>query len=423
MVNHWAEKPDSDGVNTKSDQPRLHVPDAPFRPGDTPWFGKFTEQPGDLSRPPLHTPSDDMHDHAYGLIRVLDDDGVAKGKWNPYLPTETIIKALEMLVLHRSYDTRLMMMQRQGRISFYLEAKGEEAVSVGAGFAFHKEDVLLPYYRQQGLFLVRGASMVDMICHCQGNIRDNVKGRQMPIHYTFKQGHIISVSSPVATQFPQAVGVAMSMAYKGEDRIAAGWIGEGAAAEGDFHSALVFASVFKPPCVLNIVNNQWAISTPSTFAAGGRSFAARGLPYGIPGLRVDGNDLLAVYAATDWAAERARAGHGTTLIELVTYRAAGHSSSDDPSRYRAAGEDKCWPGGDPIRRLADHLIGLGEWSEEKQAELVARADAEVQVAYKEAEAIGTFQNGPHPAASSIFDDVYSELPWHLKAQRQEAGLG
>jgi 2-oxoisovalerate dehydrogenase E1 component alpha subunit len=410
------------GIPVTGESTKINVPDAPFRPGDSPWFGRFQEQPEDLTRPSILAAAENMQDHAWGMVRVLDDEGHALGTWNPHLPADTLRSALAVMTRVRAFDSRLLMMQRQGKISFYLESKGEEAVAIGAGFALHREDQLFPYYRQQGLFFVRGMSMVDMICHCIGNVKDVVKGRQMPIHYTYKAGNIVSISSPVATQFPQAVGAAMAFALKNEDRVAATWIGDGSSAEGDFHEALVFASVFKPPVILNVVNNQWAISTPCTFANGGRTFAARGIPFGIPSIRVDGNDFLAVYAVTEWASDRARQGHGPTLIELVTYRAGAHSSSDDPTRYRAAGEYEQWPGGDPLRRLTDHLIQLGEWSEAQQAELVARCEAEVLAAYKEAESHGTAGAGPFPPAASIFDDVYAELPWHLREQRRQAGL-
>ncbi len=198
--------------------------------------------------------------------------------------------------------------------------------------------------------IARGIALVDLMCQLLSNTRDMCKGRQLPVMYHSKAGNIFSISGNLATQFPQAVGWAMAAAIKGEDHLAASWIGEGSSAEADFHHALLFASVYQAPVILNVVNNQWAISTFQGYAGGEqRSFAARGPGYGIAGIRVDGNDFLAVYAVTQWAAQRARTGGGPTLIELVTYRAAAHSTSDDPARYRAKDDQEHWPLGDPDR--------------------------------------------------------------------------
>ena len=210
----------------------------------------------------------------------------------------------------------------------------------------------------------------------------------------------------------------MASAIKGEDHIAASWIGEGSTAEPDFHHALTFASVYRAPVVLNVVNNQWAISTFQAFAGGeNSSFAARGPGYGLPGLRVDGNDFLAVHAATSWAAERARAGHGATLIELVTYRADGHSTSDDPSRYRSRKERDAWPLGDPIDRLSKHLQSLGEWTQDQHDALHERLQQDVIDAWKEAESYGTLNEGPYLDSRLMFEDVFAEMPKHLRRQR------
>jgi 2-oxoisovalerate dehydrogenase E1 component alpha subunit len=207
---------------------------------------------------------------------------------------------------------------------------------------------------------------------------------------------------------------------KGTDDIAASWIGEGASAEADFHHAMLFASVYQAPVILNIVNNQWAISTFQAFAGGGpKSFAARGPGYGMPGIRVDGNDFLAVYAVTQWAAERARMGAGPTLIEHVTYRVAPHSTSDDPSRYRPKNDYEKWPLGDPVERLKNHLIALGEWSEERHAALHKEIEAQVIAAQKEAERFGTLGDERIADPASMFEDVYKEMPPHLREQRAQ----
>ena len=261
------------------------------------------------------------------------------------------------MVLTRVYDDRMQRMQRQGKITFYMQALGEEAVSIGQGLAFEPGDMMFPSYRNQGLYIMRDTGLVDMMCQCLSNSRDMCKGRQMPIFYQNKKNNMFTISGNLATQFPQAVGWAMGAAIKGEDDIAASWVGDGSTAEADFHYALTFAAVYNAPVILNVTNNQWAISTFQGFAGGERRpFAARGLGLGIPGIRVDGNDLLAVYAVTRWAADRARSGGGPTLIELVTYRGGAHSTSDDPTRYRPKDEWEAFPLGDPVERLKQHLI-------------------------------------------------------------------
>jgi 2-oxoisovalerate dehydrogenase E1 component alpha subunit len=213
----------------------------------------------------------------------------------------------------------------------------------------------------------------------------------------------------------------MASAIKGDTRIAAAWCGEGSTAEGDFHSALTFAAVYRAPVVLNIINNQWAISSFSGFAgAESTTFAARAIGYGIAGLRVDGNDILAVYAATEWAAERARSGHGPTLIEHFTYRAEGHSTSDDPSRYRAAEERALWPLGDPIARLKRHLIMMSEWDDERHEALEKECIANVREIARRAEAKGVLGDGlRHHSFETMFEDVFEQMPAHLREQRDQ----
>lgn len=399
--------------------PGLHVPGAPHRPGDEPRFARFTHQPGDLACPAPEAPCDQLKPHGSGLVRVLDDEASALGPWDPKLPPEFLRKGLQAMVQTRAFDERLMTMQRQGRLSFYCGSAGEEAVSVAAGMALRPDDLLFPSYRQPGLFLVRGMSLLEMMCQCIGNQGDNAKGRQMPVHYTFRKGNLVSVSSPVGTQFPQAVGAAMASAYRSEDTVTAVWIGEGTAAQGDFHYALNFASVYLPPVVLNIINNQWAISTHRNVASGGKTFAARAEAYGLPGIRADGNDFLAVYAVMQWAVERARRGAGPTLIEFLTYRKGAHSSSDDPSRYRPGDEARLWPGGDPVDRLATHLKHLGEWSDEQHEELLARSAQEMTTKYKKAEKIGSLAQGPWDPPETIVENVYRTLPAHLRRQQEQ----
>jgi len=277
-----------------------------------------------------------------------------------------------------------------------------------------------PSYRQQGLLIARNWSLVDMMNQIYSNSADRLQGKQLPIMYSVKEAGFFSISGNLTTQYPQAVGWAMASAAKGDTRIAATWCGEGSTAEGDFHSACTFASVYRAPVIFNVVNNQWAISSFSGFAgAESTTFAARAIGYGIAGLRVDGNDALAVYAATQWAAERARTNQGPTLIEHFTYRTEGHSTSDDPGQYRSEGEPTAWPLGDPIVRLKQHLIAIGEWDEDRHAAQDKAVGDEVKAAQKEAEKNGILGHGLHQPLDTLFDGVFEEMPWHLREQQAQ----
>jgi 2-oxoisovalerate dehydrogenase E1 component subunit alpha len=404
-----------------SAKPYLHVPRPPARPGDKPDFSYVPLSPaGAVTRPDPGTAPKDMESHAVSLVRVLDDAHRAVGPWKPNLSPDRLREGLRVMVLTRVYDDRMLKAQRQGRISFYMKSTGEEAVAVAAGMALDPNDMLFPSYRVQGLFIYRGMTLVDLMCQLLTNTRDMCKGRQLPVMYHSAAKRLFSISGNLATQFPQAVGWAMASAVKGERHIAATWTGEGSSAEADVHYAMVFASSYRAPAILNIVNNQWAISTFQGIAGGtGPSFAARALGFGLPGIRVDGNDFLAVHAVTTWAAERARRGLGATVVELVTYRAAAHSTSDDPSRYRPKDEEASWPLGDPIERLKGHLIALGEWSEEKHTALIAECDEQVSQAWEKACSFGTLSQAPYGDPLSMFEDVYKEMPEHLRRQRDQ----
>ena len=402
----------------------LHVPEPKSRPGDRPDFTDV-QVPGAglVQRPDPLASARTMSDLAYSLIRVLNDDGVAVGPWNPRLDGGTLIRALKAMLLTRAYDDRMYRTQRQGKTSFYMKCTGEEAIAVGQGLMLDRHDMGFPTYRQQGLLIVRGYPLVDMMCQILSNARDPLKGRQMPTFYSSRDYGFFSISGNLGTQFSQAVGWAMASAYKGDSKIAAAWIGEGATAEADFHHALTFASIYHAPVILNIVNNQWAISSFQGIAGGQETtFASRALGYGLPALRVDGNDLLAVCAATQWAAERARSNRGATVIEFYTYRREGHSTSDDPSRYRPTDEAGLWPLGDPIERLRTHLAVLGLLSDARYDELKDAAVSAVQAAAKEAESYGTLSEGTRPSVRTMFDDVYKDMPWHLRRQRQKLGF-
>lgn len=404
---------------------RLHVPEPSGRPGcKTDFSYLHVSEAGAVRRPPVDTSHFDTQDLAYQLIRVLDHDGRAVGPWNPELDPVLLRKGLRAMMKTRIFDARMLIAQRQKKLSFYMQCLGEEAIAIAHSFALKQGDMCFPTYRQQGLLLGRDdISMVELMCQLMSNEKDPIKGRQLPVMYSYKRAGFFTISGNLATQFIQAVGWAMASAIKGDTKIASGWIGDGSTAEADFHTALTFAHVYRAPVILNVVNNQWAISSFQAIAGGeSTTFAARGVGCGIASLRVDGNDFLAVYAASCWAAERARRNLGPTLIEWVTYRAGAHSTSDDPSKYRPADDWERFPLGDPIQRLKTHLIGLGEWSEAQHEQTQKELEAEVAAAQKEAESHGTLLDGHIPSAATMFEDVYEQMPWHLREQRQQLGV-
>lgn len=402
----------------------LHVPEPSSRPGDKPNFSHITvPSAGNVRRPCVDSNPADMRDLAFDMVRVLDDNGQAVGDWDLQLADDVLIKGLTVMLKTRIFDERLFMSQRQGKTSIYVQCRGEEAIACAQRMALSQGDMCFPTYRQQGLLIAQDFPMVDMINQIYSNSKDKLGGRSLPFFYSERDYGFFSISGNLGTQFMQAVGWAMASAIKGDNKVASAWIGDGSTAESDFHSGLVFASTYKPPAVLNVVNNQWAISTFQGIASGeAANFACRGHGFNIPSLRVDGNDFLAVYAASQWAIERARKNLGSTLIEWVTYRAAAHTTSDDPTKYRPADEAEHWPLGDPIDRLKQHLIVKGAWDEDKHQALTKELKAEVKAAAKEAESYGTLGKGDLPAVSEMFNHVYKEMPAHLRKQRQEAGV-
>ena len=404
---------------------RLHVPEPTGRPGQATDFSYLKlSAAGAIRRPPLEASARDTADIAYSLVRVLDDDGGAVGAWDPKLSAEQLEKGLRGMLRTRVFDSRMLIAQRQKKTSFYMQSLGEEAIGCAHEMALERGDMNFPTYRQQSLLLAHDdAPMVEMICQLLSNERDPLKGRQLPVMYSYKKLGFFSISGNLATQFIQAVGWAMASAIKGDTRIASGWIGDGSTAEADFHTALTFAHVYRAPVILNVVNNQWAISSFQAIAGGEETtFAARGVGCGIASLRVDGIDFLAVYAASRWAAERARGNMGPTLIEWVTYRAGAHSTSDDPAKYRPADDWERFPLGDPIARLKKHMIGLGIWSDDRHTRLQKELEADVIKAQKEAESFGSLADGHLFSNSTMFDDIYKDVPDHLRRQRRQLGV-
>ena len=401
----------------------FNVPAPELRPGDTPDFSEVEiPRAGAARRPAVDVDPKEIRDLAFTIIRVMSRDGDAVGDWVSDLSEDELLEGMRHMMRLRAFDARMLMAQRQGKTSFYMQHLGEEAISCAFQRALQPGDMNFPTYRQAGLLIAQDYPMQTMMCQIYSNSEDPNRGRQLPIMYSSKEHGFFSISGNLATQYPQAVGWAMASAISNDTKIAAGWVGDGSTAESDFHAAIVFASTYKPPVILNIVNNQWAISTFQGIAKGeSGTFAARGHGFGIPALRVDGNDYLAVYAVAKWAAERARRNLGPTLVEYVTYRAGGHSTSDDPSAYRPKEEGDAWPLGDPILRMKGYLIKRGLWSEERHTQTEAEIADEVLTAQKAAEEIGTLSSGSVPSARDMFEDVFAEMPPHLIRQRQEAG--
>lgn len=402
----------------------LHVPEPTGRPGCKTDFSYLRlNAAGEVRRPPIDVAPPDTADLAWALIRVLDETGNAVGPWAPDVDPELLRFGLRTMMKTRIFDARMVIAQRQKKMSFYMTSLGEEALGTAQALALEDGDMHFPTYRQQSLLMAHKVSMVDMICQLLSNERDPLKGRQLPVMYSVRKSGFFTISGNLATQFVQAVGWGMASAIKGDTKIASGWIGDGATAESDFNTALTFAHVYRAPVILNVVNNQWAISTFQALAGGESvTFAARGVGSGIASLRVDGNDFLAVYAASRWAAERARSNLGPTLIEWVTYRAGPHSTSDDPSKYRPADDWNHFPLGDPIARLRQHLTLRGLWSDEEHEATHKELEAEIVAAQKEAEQYGTLANGRGPSAASMFEDVYKDMPEHLRRQREQSGV-
>jgi 2-oxoisovalerate dehydrogenase E1 component alpha subunit len=403
---------------------RLHVPEPTARPGEHTDFSYLhLSRAGEVRRPPIDVAPVATGDLAYSLVRVLDDDGQALGPWKPDASPDLLRRGLRAMLKTRIFDNRMLVAQRQKKMSFYMQSLGEEAIGSAHALALEEGDMCFPTYRQQSILMARDVPLVELICQLMSNQRDPLKGRQLPVLYSVKRAGFFTVSGNLATQFIQAVGWAMASAIKGDTRIASAWIGDGSTAEADFHTALTFAHVYRAPVILNVVNNQWAISTFQAIAGGeATTFAARGVGCGIASLRVDGNDFLAVLSASRWAAERARSNLGPTLIEWVTYRGGPHSTSDDPSKYRPADDWQRFPLGDPIARLSQHLIRIGEWSEERHEAEKKAIEAEIAAAQKEAESYGTLESGYVPSGAEMFEDVYKEMPAHLRRQRQELGV-
>ncbi len=409
-------------MQSDSDGPplRLRIPEPrrSVNPGDR--VTRHLSSAGEMRKPDLDERVERLALMRKQLVRVLDNDGRAVGPWIPDLTVDQLQRGLRDMMTVRAFDARMLRAHRQGKISFYMQCLGEEAIACAQQRALRPGDMHFPTYRQQGLLIAGGYPMVDMMNQVLSNERDPLLGRQLPIMYSSKAHGFFSISGNLATQFVQAVGWAMASALSGATAIASAWIGEGATSESDFHAALLFASTYQAPVILNIVNNHWAISTPEDFARGASAtFADRGYGFAIPALRVDGNDYLAVYAVSQWAAQRARSNLGPTVVEWVTLRVGAHSTSDDPSAYRPADDADQFPLGDPITRLRQHLQVNGAWDDARHDALTAEIDQQIADAFAEADSHGSVKSGVTASPRTMFDDVYATLPRHLRDQRDQ----
>jgi 2-oxoisovalerate dehydrogenase E1 component alpha subunit len=348
----------------------------------------------------------------FPLHRVVAEDGRIVG--DPDAVTLSDVEVLGLyrwMVLERALDERMVTLQRQGRIGFYIGSIGEEAAVFGAAAAMETGDWLFPCYREHGAALLRGMPLATFLCDLLGNAGDAMKGRQMPCHEAWRPGRFASISSPISTQISHAVGAAWAARIKGDDMVPLVWFGEGGTSAADFHTGLNFAAVRRIPVVFVCRNNGWAISVPRERQTSSETIAQKAIAYGMKGERVDGNDLLAVHDAVTRARARASAGEGPTLIEAVTYRLEGHSTSDDPRAYRPAELVEPWKERDPILRTRRYLVRRGALDDAGDAALREEVRAQIQAALAEAEAFPA-----KPPVESLFEHVYAEP---LRQQREQ----
>lgn len=348
------------------------------------------------------------------LLQVINVDGSYDTKIEPDLSNEQLTKLYYYLVLVRTLDQKCMNLQRQGRIGFYVPCIGQEASHIGSAYALKPEDWIFPAYREPGAILIRGYPLVKFISQLIGNSNDPQKGRQMPNHFGDKSVNYVTPSSPVATQVPQATGAAMASKILGDKNVVLVFFGDGATSTGDFHAGMNFAGVFQAPVVFVCQNNQYAISVPVRKQTASMSIAIKANAYGFEGVRVDGNDILAVYRAVKDAVDKARSGKGPTLIESVTYRMGPHSTSDDPTRYRDAAEVDEWKKRDPVERFRLYLSKKNLLSEKEDQAIRERAAKEID------DAVTIAEKFTPPTVESMFEDVYASMPWNLKEQMDEA---
>src|SRR5438093_31116 len=333
-------------------------------------------------------------------LSILDSDGNLDSALEPDLSATELKRLYRAMLLGRRLDERMVRLQRQGRIGTFAPIKGQEASQLGSVFTLRRTDWMVPSFRETAAMIWRGWPIEKILLFFAGYVEG---GQPAP------DQHDLPITVPVATQLPHAVGLAYAAQYRGDDAVVMAYFGDGATSEGDFHEALNFAGVWHVPVVFVCQNNQWAISVPLKKQTHSKTIAQKALAYGLPGIQVDGNDVLAVYAAAREAVERARAGEGPTLIESVTYRLGVHTTADDPTKYRSDAEVAMWERKDPLTRFAAYLKKRNLLEEG----LEQRVDDEI------AEAIRRFEATPPANPLTMFDHVYAELPPDLRAQRDE----
>ena len=348
-----------------------------------------------------------------GLYQVVGEDGAADAARVPRIADAELLRIYRGMLLVRAMDERLLALQRQGRIGFYGEAKGQEAAVIGAAAALGPKDWIVPALREAGAAIYRGLPLRAYVAQIFGNADDVAKGRQLPCHPGTRASHYVTMSSCIASQLPHAMGMAWAARIKGDDAVVLGCLGDGATSEEDFHVAANFAGVFQVPVVFFCQNNQWAISTPVTVQTAAPTMAIKAVAYGFSGVRCDGNDVLGVYACVREAVERARRGGGPTLVEALTYRVSAHSSSDDPSRYRDERVTEAWRKKDPIARFRSWLAAAGKLDAATDERLRAEVDAEVREAIVKEERVGP------PPLETLVEDVFAEVPPHLQEELAE----
>ena len=347
-------------------------------------------------------------------LKILNQDGsVYEGCDMPEIDEALAVKMYKTLAFHRVLDERMVASQRQGRLSFYMAALGEEAASVGGAAGLEPQDMIMTQYREQGVLMFRGFSLEDFMNQMFSNEKDLGKGRQMPIHYGSNELNCMTVSSPLGTQIPQATGYAYGQKMQGLNAVTLCYFGEGAASEGDFHAGLNMAAVQEAPVIFFCRNNGYAISTPSDEQFKGNGIASRGVGYGIKTLRVDGNDILAVLKVMQVARTYALKENAPVLIEAMSYRLGAHSTSDDPSGYRTREEEEKWQANDPILRMKNWMLAQNWWDEEQEKSLFEQLREEVLAAVKVSEKI----NKPH--IDTLISDVYDTPTSQLQAQLEQ----
>ncbi|CEP10079.1 hypothetical protein [Parasitella parasitica] len=346
--------------------------------------------------------------------RVMDHTGtVLNTDHDPNLSKEEVLKCYKAMILLHTMDGILYDAQRQGRISFYMTHYGEEAM-VGSAAALSSDDVVFGQYREAFMLVYRGFTIDDFINQCFSNELDHGKGRQMPVHYGSKKHNFQTISSPLGTQIPQASGAAYALKMSGADACSLCFFGEGAASEGDFHAGLNMAATLKSPVIFFCRNNGFAISTPSTEQYKGDGIASRGIGYGIDTIRVDGNDIWAIYNATKAAREIAIKEQKPVLIEAMTYRIGHHSTSDDSTKYRDRKEvEERAQFDNPVTRLRRYLEHKNWWSQEEDDAYRKQIKKDILTSFTAAE------KRKKPNVKHLFTDVYDELPPNLIKQQQE----